>query len=162
MNARAPMPARVLKRADLPALIGQELACSDWFLIDQARIQAFADVTLDQQWIHTDPERAAASPFGGTIAHGFLSLSLVPHFMQELIAFEGVAYGLNYGLNRVRFPSPLRAGSHVRAHITLGGVEQIEGGAQLSWQVLIEARDLSKPVCVAEMLTRVMWQAADS
>lgn len=158
MNARAPMPARVLTRADLPALIGQEVACSDWFLIDQARIQAFADATLDQQWIHTDPERAADSLFGGTIAHGFLSLSLIPHFLQELIAFEGIAYGLNYGLNRVRFPSPLRAGSHIRVRISLQGVEEIPGGAQFTWQVQIEARDLSKPVCVAEMLTRVMWQ----
>jgi acyl dehydratase len=140
--------------ADLADLVGQEIGLSDWITVDQARIQRFADATDDQQWIHTDPERAAAGPFGTTIAHGFLTLSLLPIFFDSGFKVADTRMGINYGLNKVRFPAPVPVGSRLRAHFLLLSYEPIEGGAQLAVQVTVEREGGSKPVCVAESLTR--------
>ncbi|MBI5898353.1 MAG: MaoC family dehydratase [Rhodocyclales bacterium] len=141
--------------ADAKSRVGQEIGVSDWLLIDQARVNGFADVTGDQQWIHVDVERAGReSPFGATIAHGYLTLSLLAKFAGECIAVDGIKLAVNYGLNRVRFASPVKVGSRVRARFTLGAVEDIAGGAQMQWQATIEIEGSDKPACVAEMLTR--------
>ncbi|OON63286.1 dehydratase [Massilia sp. KIM] len=147
--------SRVLEFAALPALVGQELALSAWFAVGQTRIDAFADATEDRQWIHTDPERCVReSPFGGTVAHGFLTLSLLPAMLESALRIEGMRMGLNYGLNKVRFPSPLPAGSRVRGRWTLGAVEPVAGGLQLTWEVAVEREGADKPVCAAEFLVR--------
>lgn len=140
--------------ADLAALVGQEIGLSDWITVDQARIQRFADATDDQQWIHTDPERAAAGPFGTTIAHGFLTLSLLPIFFDSGFKVADTRMGINYGLNKVRFPAPVPVGSRLRARFLLLSFEAIEGGAQLAVEVTVESEGGEKPVCVAESLTR--------
>ena len=144
---------------DLRARTGQEVGLSEWRSVDQAMIDAFADVTADHQWIHTDPERAAASPFGGTIAHGLLTLSLGPALLYELLPLEkieGIVFGLNYGYDKVRFPAPLPAGSRIRLRLTVGGVEEVSGGLQLRLIQSFEAEGVAKPVCVAEQLTRLV------
>jgi acyl dehydratase len=140
--------------ADLAALVGQEIGLSDWITVDQARIQRFADATDDQQWIHTDPGRAAAGPFGTTIAHGFLTLSLLPIFFDSGFKVADTRMGINYGLNKVRFPAPVPVGSRLRARFRLLSYQSIEGGAQLSIEVTVEREGGAKPVCVAESLTR--------
>jgi len=134
---------------------GQEIGISDWLLIDQDRVNGFAQITGDQQWIHVDVERARReSPFGGPIAHGYLTLSLLAKFAQECIGVDGVKLAVNYGLNRVRFAAPVKVGSRVRARFILADVEDIQGGAQLVWQATIEIEGGDKPACVAEMVTR--------
>jgi len=146
--------------ADAKAQIGQEIGVTDWMLIDQERVNAFAQVTGDQQWIHVDVERAKReSPFGGPIAHGYLTLSLLAKFAQECIAVEGVKLAVNYGLNRVRFTAPVKVGSRVRARFVLGAVDDIPGGAQIVWQAVIEIEGSDKPACAAEMVTRWYFQA---
>ena len=141
--------------AELKDLIGQEIAVSDWLLITQERVQQFAEATGDHQWIHLDVARSKAeSPYGGTIAHGFLTLSLLPMLMASSLQMTDVKMGVNYGLNKVRFPAPVPVGSRLRARITLLSVEDIAGGAQLIWQVTIEREGGDKPVCVAEAITR--------
>lgn len=140
---------------DAKGCVGQEIGVSDWMLIDQDRVNGFAQVTGDQQWIHVDVERARReSPFGGPIVHGYLTLSLLAKFAQECIAVEGIKLAVNYGLNRVRFAAPVSVGSRVRAKFVLGGLEDIPGGAQLVWQAVIEIEGGDKPACVAEMVTR--------
>lgn len=140
---------------DAKARVGQEIGVSDWMLIDQERVNAFAQVTGDQQWIHVDAERAKReSPFGGPIAHGYLTLSLLAKFAQECIAIDGIKLAVNYGLNRVRFAAPVKVGSRVRARFAVGAAEDIAGGAQLVWQAVIEIEGSEKPACVAEMVTR--------
>jgi len=140
---------------DARTRMGQEIGVSDWLLIDQERVNAFAEVTGDRQWIHVDIERAKReSPFGGPIVHGYLTLSLLAKFAQECIAVEGIKLAVNYGLNRVRFASPVKVGSRVRAKFVLGAVEDIPGGAQLVWQAVIEIEGGAKPACVAEMVAR--------
>jgi len=146
--------------ADAKAQIGQEIGVTDWMPIDQERVNAFAQVTGDQQWIHVDVERAKReSPFGGPIAHGYLTLSLLAKFAQECIAVEGVKLAVNYGLNRVRFTAPVKVGSRVRARFVLGAVDDIPGGAQIVWQAVIEIEGSDKPACAAEMVTRWYFQA---
>lgn len=141
--------------ASLHGLLGREIAISDWLAIDQARVDGFAEVTGDHQWIHVDAERAKReSPFGGTIAHGYLTLSLLAKFATESIRIHGVRMGLNYGLNRVRFTSPVRVGSRVRARFELKNWEEIQGGAQLTWTATVDIEDSDKPACIAEMLSR--------
>lgn len=142
------------KLNELAALQGQEIAVTGWMEIDQARIQRFADATDDQQWIHTDPVRAAAGPFGAPIAHGFLTLSLLPRFFQEGFSVKETRMGVNYGLNKVRFPAPVPVGSRLRGRFKLLSWEAIEGGAQLCVEVTVEREGSTKPVCVAESLTR--------
>lgn len=140
---------------ELLALTGQEVAVSDWIDISQQRIATFADATDDHQWIHTDIERARReSPYGGPIAHGFLTLSLLPALLNKAFAIGGVRMIVNYGVNRVRFPAAVPAGSRVRARFTLGSAEPVEGGSQLTWAVTVEKEGGGKPVCVAELLIR--------
>lgn len=142
------------KLADLAALVGEEIGLSDWTTIDQARIQRFADATDDQQWIHTDPVRAAAGPFRSTIAHGFLTLSLLPKFFAESYTVGDTRMALNYGLGKVRFPAPVPVDSRLRGRFKLLAFEAIAGGAQLTVEVTVEREGAAKPVCVAESLTR--------
>lgn len=135
--------------------LGQEVGVSDWMDITQSQVQMFADATGDQQWIHTDPERAAQGPFGAAIAHGFLTLSLIPQFFASAFAIEGAKMGVNYGLNRVRFTAPVPVGSRLRARLTLQQAERIDpDGLQMTWLVTVEREGSDKPVCVAESLTR--------
>lgn len=140
--------------SDLQDQVGQSLGHSEWIAVDQARIDRFAEATGDHQWIHTDPARAAGGPFGATVAHGFLTLSLLPAFFDTAFEIGDTKLGVNYGLNRVRFTSPAPVGSRLRAHFKLLGFEAIEGGAQLTIEATIEREGQAKPVCVAESVTR--------
>ena len=141
--------------SDLAACIGQEVAVSDWLTITQAQVNLFAEATGDHQWIHVDPEKAAAGPFGATIAHGFLTLSLLPKFFESSFEIIGSRMGVNYGLNKVRFMAPVPVGSRLRARMTLLSAEPIEGnGLQMAWNVTVEREGADKPVCVAESLVR--------
>jgi len=151
------MPLRIINGIEeLKTLIGQEVAASEWFEVTQSRINAFADATEDHQWIHIDVDRAGTdSPFHSTIAHGFLTLSLLPHLGAQAFKVEGdFKMGINYGLNRLRFVSPVPAGSRVRAKFTLQQVEDVAGGAQLTWSVTCEIEGGAKPALVAEWLVR--------
>ncbi|MDB5757057.1 MAG: MaoC family dehydratase [Burkholderia sp.] len=141
--------------AELKALVGQEVAVSDWVVISQERVNQFAEATGDYQWIHLDVERCKReSPFGGPIAHGYLTLSLLPMLMQNSVKMTDVRMGVNYGLNKVRFPAPVPVGSKVRSRTTVVSVEDIEGGAQVTWLVTVEREGGDKPVCVAESISR--------
>ena len=141
--------------SEVLSCIGQEVAVSDWLTITQAQIQLFADATGDQQWIHTDPERAAKGPVGAPSAHGFLTLSLLPRLFEETFAIEGAKMGVNYGLNKVRFMAPVPVNSRLRARLTLQAAERIEPeGVQMTWLVTVEREGGDKPVCVAESLAR--------
>jgi acyl dehydratase len=140
--------------ADLQPLLGQLVATSDWITVSQERIDQFAEATGDHQWIHVDPERAKAGPFGTTIAHGFLTLSLLPEMSASAMEVRGTRMGVNYGLNKVRFPAPVPAGSRLRGHFKLIGYEEIAGGAQITMEVTMEREGSTKPVCVAESLAR--------
>jgi len=140
--------------AELQALVGQELGVSDWLAVDQARIDLFAQATGDHQWIHTDPVRAAAGPFGATVAHGFLTLSLLPVLFETGFAIDDVRMGVNYGLNRVRFPAPVRVGSRLRGRFRLLAYEPLDGGAQLTVESVVELDGSDKPACVAESVSR--------
>jgi acyl dehydratase len=147
-------PKHYPRLADLQALVGQEIGVSDWVTVDQARIDLFARATGDHQWIHVDPVRAAQGPFGTTIAHGFLTLSLLPQMAEGAIAYDDVKMSVNYGLNRVRFPAPVPAGSRLRGHFRLLGYEPLDGGAQLTVEVTMEIEGGAKPACVAESVAR--------
>jgi acyl dehydratase len=141
--------------AELKSLIGQEVAVSEWVEITQERVQLFADATGDHQWIHLDVERSRKeSPYGGTVAHGFLTLSLLPMLMHRAVAMPSFKMGVNYGLNKVRFPAPVPVGRRLRGRMTLMSVEDISVGVQMIWQVTIECEGGDKPVCVAESITR--------
>jgi acyl dehydratase len=151
------MPLRIIEGIeDLKSLVGQEVGASDWFEVTQSRINDFADATGDHQWIHIDVERAKTdSPFHSTIAHGFLTLSLLPHLVAQAVKVEGnFKMGINYGLNRLRFVSPVLAGSRVRAKLTLQSVEDVAGGNQITWSVTCETEGGQKPALVAEWLVR--------
>jgi acyl dehydratase len=139
---------------DLAALVGREIGRSDWVVVAQSNIDQFAQATGDAQWIHVDPARAAAGPFGTTVAHGFLTLSLLSQMFAAAVSFEDVRLSLNYGLNRVRFPSPVPVGSRLRALCVLQAYEAIAGGAQVTVAVTIEREGGAKPACVAEWVTR--------
>ncbi|HZY19885.1 MAG TPA: MaoC family dehydratase [Ramlibacter sp.] len=141
--------------AELPALVGQEVAVSDWITITQEQVNLFADATGDHQWIHVDVEKAKAGPFGSPIAHGFLTLSLLPKFFESALAIHGTRMGVNYGLNKVRFTSPVPVGSRLRARMVLLACEAVDNqGVQMTWQVTVEREGAGKPACVAESLTR--------
>jgi len=142
------------KLQDLQTLVGQEIGVSDWITVSQQRIHQFAEATGDHQWIHVDPERAAQGPFGGPIAHGFLTLALLPVMFETGFTVDDVRMGVNYGLNRVRFPAPVPAGSRLRGHFKLVGYDEIPGGAQLTVEVTMELEGSPKPVCVAESVSR--------
>jgi len=134
---------------------GEELGVSDWHRITQADIDTFADVTGDHQWIHVDPERAKDTPFGGTIAHGYFTLSLAPRFTEQVMKLDGFAMAINYGLNKVRFPSPVPVDSDVRMRARLAELSEIPGGAQMIMELTFERDGGEKPVCVAESVVRV-------
>lgn len=141
--------------ADLAACVGQEVAVSDWVEVTQERVNRFAEATGDHQWIHVDVERARSGPFGGPIAHGFLTLSMLPVFFETSLLVRQTRMGVNYGLNKVRFTSPVPVGSRLRARLTLLAAELIDqGGYQQTWSVVVECEGMSKPVCVAESLVR--------
>ncbi|MEO8057866.1 MAG: MaoC family dehydratase [Burkholderiales bacterium] len=140
--------------ADLQARVGEEVGVSEWITVDQNRINLFADATGDHQWIHIDAERAAKGPFGTTIAHGFLTLSLLPEMSASAFQVLDTRMGVNYGLDRVRFPAPVPSGSRLRGRFKLLKFEPLEGGAQLTVEVTMEREGSSKPVCVAESLAR--------
>ncbi|MBW8831577.1 MAG: MaoC family dehydratase [Burkholderiales bacterium] len=145
---------RLKTLAELKSLVGKALGTSDWITVDQQRINLFADATGDHQWIHVDPVRAAAGPFGTTVAHGFLTLSLLPEMSASAFKVENTKMGVNYGLNRVRFPSPVPVGSRLRGHFKLLSFEAISGGAQMVVEVSMEREGSSKPACVAESIAR--------
>ncbi len=141
--------------ARLRELVSQEVAVSEWLEVKQERINDFAATTGDHQWIHTDPERARReSPFGTTVAHGFLTLSLLPELARQAMIVAGVRMSVNYGLNRVRFVAPVPAGTYIRGRFSLSNVEEIEGGVQAEWSVTVEREGGTKPCCVAEWLVR--------
>ena len=145
----------VVNLTDLGSLVGQDIATSDWIAITQDRINAFADATDDHQWIHIDPERASAeTPFGTTIAHGFLTLSLISALMRDAVTIDGARMTLNYGLNRVRFVSPVPSGSRIRARITLANTDDMGDSLQATWNVTIEREGADKPALVAEWIVR--------
>ena len=138
----------------LQAQIGQEIGLSDWITVDQKRIDQFAEATGDRQWIHVDPVRAAKGPFGTTIAHGFLTLSLLPELFDAAFAIGDVRMGVNYGLNRVRFTAPVPSGGRVRGRFVLRDYVALDGGAQLTVEATIELEGSPKPACVAEAISR--------
>jgi len=139
---------------ELPALVGTHLGYSQYLTVTQEQVNLFADATNDHQWIHVDPVRAKAGPFGQAIAHGYLTLSLVPEFLKSVIKVDGVAMGLNYGTNKVRFTSPVPVGAQIRAGATLAAVEPFAGGAQVALDVVVEVKDAPKPSCIAQVVYR--------
>ena len=134
---------------------GTDLGYSDWILIDQDRINKFADATDDHQWIHLDAERAAAGPFKTTIAHGYLTLSMLPALTSGMLRVEGIRMAVNYGVNKVRFPAPVPVNARIRSHVEIISVDEVEGGVQVASRVTIEREGGDKPVCVAEALSRL-------
>ena len=148
---------RVLDDLDrLADLTGEELGTSEWLEIDQERVNTFADATGDHQWIHVDVERAAAGPFGGTIAHGYLTLALIPHLSSQVFSLQTPGARLNYGVNKVRFPSPLRVGSRIRSRVVMGEVTDLPTGKQLTMRHTIEVEGQDKPACVAETVVLLL------
>jgi acyl dehydratase len=139
----------------LAPLLGTEVAISDWFVIEQGHVQRFAEATGDLQWIHVDAERATReSPFQAPVAHGYLTLSLLPMWMQQCVHIDGLRMGVNYGLNRVRFPAPVPVGSRLRCHFHLHAIDRIDDGVQAQWNIQVEREGEAKPVCIAEWLLR--------
>ena len=132
---------------------GEDVGVSGWHEVTQAEVDTFADATGDHQWIHVDPERARETPFGGTIAHGYYTLSLAPRFLEELLRVDGVTLMINYGLNKLRFPAAMPVGGRIRMHLRLDTVEDVPGGVMLTSKFLFECEGREKPVCVAEALT---------
>ena len=142
---------------ELRSLVGQEIGVSDWLAVDQDRINLFADATDDHQWIHVDPDRAVDGPFGAPIAHGYLTLALLPPLMANVFEVTGKRMGVNYGLNKVRFPAPLPVDSLVRVRLGVAAVDDLPGGVQVEWLATVERHGGDKPVCVAESITRLYF-----
>ncbi|GAA2400949.1 MaoC family dehydratase [Catellatospora methionotrophica] len=143
--------------ADLADAVGQDIGPGPWHPVEQARVDTFAAATGDDQWIHTDPARAAAGPFGGTIAHGYLTLSLLPLLVRDLYRFEGARMVVNYGLDKVRFPAPVPVGASVRLSAQVVSVAEAGGGVQVTARMTVESDRSAKPCCVAETVTRVFF-----
>lgn len=141
---------------ELLSRVGDNLGSSDWITIEQNRIDGFADATGDHQWIHVDPEQAASGPFGATIAHGYLTLALTNQFLPEIVRVDGVSMGINYGVNKVRFPQPVPVGSRVRGHATLTHAEEIDGGVQVVITITVEIEGGTKPACIVESVSRFL------
>ena len=148
------MTTHVKNIDELTALVGSHLGYSDYRTVTQAEVNLFADATGDHQWIHVDPVRAATGPFGQTIAHGYFTLSLIPVLLGGVMKVDGVTMGVNYGTNKVRFPSPVPVGSEIRAGATVASVEKITGGVQVALDVIVEVKDAVKPSCVAQVVFR--------
>ncbi len=138
------------------AAVGQHLGFTDWITVDQDRINAFADATGDHQWIHVDVAKAKDGPFGGTIAHGYLTLSLTNLFLPQLVSVENLSMGINYGVNKVRFPTPVRAGSRVRGGAEIAACEEVPGGVQAIIKITVEIEGADKPACIVENVTRYL------
>lgn len=141
---------------DLFAAVGTHLGYSGWMTVDQARIDLFADATGDHQWIHVDPDRAAEGPFGATIAHGYLTLSMTNQFLPEIVRVEGISMGINYGTEKVRFPSPVIVGSRVRAGGELVSVDEVSGGVQSVIRITVEVEGSDRPACVVDSVSRFL------
>ena len=141
---------------DIESAAGEEIGTTDWVEITQERVDQFADATGDHQWIHVDVERAASGPFGGTIAHGYLTLSLIPYLGSQVFSLETPGAKLNYGVNKVRFPSPVRVGSRIRSHVVMGEVTDLPTGKQVVLGYTIEIEGQAKPACVAEMVVLLL------
>jgi acyl dehydratase len=135
-------------------LVGTQIGYSEWQTITQERVNVFADATDDHQWIHVDPEAAKKGPFGGPIAHGYLTLSLAPVLLQKVLEIPGMTYGINYGANKVRFPSPVPVGSELRMGVTVASAEDVGGGVQVVFDLVFEIKDAPKPACVAQVVYR--------
>jgi acyl dehydratase len=149
------MTTTTVERLDeFHGLVGQQIGYSEWQTITQERVNLFADATDDHQWIHVDPEAAKAGPFGGPIAHGYLTLSLGPVLLQKILAIPGMTYGINYGANKVRFPSPVPVGAELRMGVTVAGAEEVGGGMQVVFDLVFEIKDAPKPACVAQVVYR--------
>ena len=148
------MVTHVKSIEDMSALVGTHLGYSDYVRVTQEQVNLFAEATGDHQWIHVDPERAAAGPFGHAIAHGYLTLSLIPVLLRGVMKVDGVAMGVNYGSNKVRFTSPVPVGAEIRAGATLASVEEVAGGVQVALDVTVEVKDATKPSCVAQVVFR--------
>jgi acyl dehydratase len=142
--------------SDLLAAVGADLGTTDWLEITQERVDTFADATGDHQWIHVDPERAKLGPFGGTIAHGYLTLSLVNTFLPDLLEVRNVSMGVNYGTDKTRFPAPVPVGSRIRGRAELSGAEAVEGGVQVRVTVTVEIEGNDRPACVVETISRFL------
>ncbi len=152
------MTTTVSSIEELNKLAGQHLGWSDWHVIDQDQVNLFADATGDHQWIHVDPDRAASGPFGATIAHGYLTLSIIPAILHEVIRVEGFKFGVNYGCNKVRFPSPVKVGSKLRLGAAVGSVESVGAdGVQVVLDITMETEGSDKPSCVAQVVYRYYW-----
>lgn len=158
-NEPAAAPRIFASPHDLADAVGLELGPGPWLTVDQKRIDEFAEATGDDQWIHVDPERAASGPFGATIAHGYLTLSLIPLLAGDLFRFETVGARLNYGLNKVRFPAPVTVGTAVRARARILQVDPVPGGYQVVLEVVVETNTGTKPACVAETVSRAYLPA---
>ena len=141
---------------EVAAAVGRHLGHSDWLEITQDRVDLFADATGDHQWIHVDPERAAAGPFGAPIAHGYLTLSLSNYFLPQVVEVRGISAGVNYGANKIRYPAPVKVGAKVRAGVELAAVEPVNGGIQTTMVITIEIEGGGKPACVIESLSRFL------
>lgn len=153
------MAARFDTAAGVLAASGTELGVTDWLLVDQARVNGFADVTGDHQWIHVDPVRAATGPFGGTIAHGYLTLSLANLFLPQLIAFDRLKMGVNYGCDKVRFPAPVKVGSRIRGRGQVVSAEAVKGGAvQVTVRITVEIEGGERPGCVVDTISRLSFE----
>ena len=139
---------------EVRAAVGTHLGYSDWLEIDQARIDLFADATGDHQWIHVDPERAADGPFGTTIAHGYLTVSLTNLFLPQIVEVRGVSMGVNYGVNKIRFPAPVPVGSRLRAGAELTAVDEVHGGVQTTMTITVEIEGGDRPACIVESISR--------
>ncbi len=148
------MTTHVSSIAELSTLVGSHLGYSNYQIVTQEQVNLFAESTGDHQWIHVDPERAKTGPFGQTIAHGYLTLSLIPVLLAGVMKVDGVAMGVNYGTNKVRFTSPVPVGSQIRAGATLFSVEEVSGGVQVTLDVTVEVKDAPKPSCVAQVVFR--------
>ena len=146
------MATHIKSLDELPSLVGTELGVTEWTKVTQEQVDKFADATGDHQWIHTDPERAASGPFGGTVAHGFLTLSLTPKAVSDVLQIGDMQAALNYGLNKVRFPAPVPVGSNVRAAVSIASAQQKPSGIEVVFNVRFESDMATKPVCVAESL----------
>jgi acyl dehydratase len=148
------MPTIVDDLKKFHELVGTQIGYSEWQTITQERVNIFADATDDHQWIHVDPEAAKAGPFGGPIGHGYLTLSLAPVLLQKVLEIPGMTYGINYGANKVRFPSPVPVGSELRMGVTVASAEDVGGGVQVVFDLVFEMKDAPKPACVAQVVYR--------
>jgi acyl dehydratase len=150
------MPTVFANPDALKDAVGTHLGFTDWLTVDQARIDLFADATGDHQWIHVDPAKAAEGPFGATIAHGYLTLSLTNLFLPQLIDVQNISMGINYGVNKVRFPNPVRVGSRVRGGAEIASFEEVAGGVQVIIKITVEIDGAEKPACIVENVTRYL------